>query len=113
MGGKRGGKWQRKGGRERAQCRGSGGAKRREGEARERVNASHVKLMRTNLQKMESCLLPTPYCYYFVSLLDLNAIIPYLPLKNLIQIARTKYVSLLIIKNCVMQNINLIRLLTA
>lgn len=34
---------------------GGGGLREEEGKAREGLNASHVKLMRTNLQKMESC----------------------------------------------------------
>lgn len=44
---------------------GEGGIKRRGGEASERLNASHVKLMRTNLQKMlQPCFLSADSSYF-------------------------------------------------
>lgn len=72
---------------------GSGGGKgegvrsvqREKGEAGgEGLNASHVKLMRTNLQKLESCF-PSPalYCSAFVSFLALHAINLNLPMQEL------------------------------
>lgn len=55
--------------------RGAGGVREGGGEAREGLNASHVKLMRTNLQRWNLVFLsPTPHCYSFVSFPDHYAV---------------------------------------
>lgn len=71
------------------------------GEAREGLNASHVKLMRTNLQKLESCFpltssLLVSFCFFSSKLRAINH---NLPTHNfdMVQMARTKCLSVPII----------------